>query len=157
MNAGFTWKNLTVSAILQGVGGAHALFVGKYLTLNDTEGNFNRWNKILDAWTKDNSGSNIPRLSKSDLNANFTTASDWYLENSSYLRMKNLTVGYDLTSAMQKWQHFYDRKSSLYVYISAENLFTITDYSGMDPECGGFDTMKYPVSRVLSFGVKLTY
>lgn len=157
MNAGFTWKNLTVSAILQGVGGAQALFVGKYLTLNDTEGNFNRWNKILDAWTSSNSSSNIPRLSKNDPNANFTTASDWYLENSSYLRMKNLTVGYDLTSAMQKWQHFYDRKSSLYVYVSAENLFTITDYSGMDPECGGFDTMKYPVSRVLSFGVKLTY
>lgn len=157
LNAGFTWKNLTFSTILQGVAGAHALNVGKYLTLNDTEGNFNRWDKILDAWTPTNTGSDIPRLSKNDPNGNFTTPSDWYLENSSYLRVKNVTVGYDLSDIMRKWQHFNDRKSSLYLYVSAENLFTFTSYSGMDPECGGFDTMKYPVSRVFSFGVKLTY
>ncbi len=157
LSAGISWKKFSVNAMLQGVGGAQALFVGKYLTLNDTEGNFNRWNKILDAWTPENPGSNIPRLSKNDPNANFTTPSDWYLENASYLRLKNLTVGYDLTSQLQKWQHFNERKSSLYVYVSAENVFTITKYSGMDPECGGFDTMKYPVSRVFSLGVKLTY
>lgn len=157
LTGGFTWKNLTFSAMFQGVGGAQALFVGKYLTLNDTEGNFNRWNKILDAWSPSNTGSDIPRLSKNDPNGNFTKESDWYLEDASYLRLKNLTVGYDLTSLLQKCQHFGDRKSSLYVYFSAENLFTITKYSGMDPECGGFDTMKYPLSRVLSFGVKITY
>lgn len=157
LNAGFTWKNLSVSAVLQGVGGAQALFVGKYLTLSDTEGNFNRWDKILDAWSTANTGSDIPRISKSDDNGNFTTASDYYLENSSYLRLKNLTIGYDLTNIMRKCNHFNDRKSSLYVYCSAENLFTITNYSGMDPEVAGFDTMKYPVSRVLSLGVKLTY
>ena len=157
LSTGFTWKKLSISAMFQGVGGAHALFVGKYLTLNDTEGNFNRWNKILKAWTPENKGSDIPRLSKNDPNGNFTTPSDWYLENASYLRLKNLTIGYDLTSQLQKWPHFDERKSSLYIYLSAENLFTITNYSGMDPECGGFDTMKYPLSRVLSVGVKLTY
>lgn len=50
-----------------------------------------------------------------------------------------------------------DRNSSLSVYFSGENLATITKYSGMDPECGGWDALKYPVSRVLSLGVKLTY
>ena len=158
LSGGFTWKNLSFSAMLQGVGGAHALFVGKYLTLNDTEGaGFNRWDKILDAWTPQNTGSDIPRASRSDLNKNFTTASDYYLENASYLRLKNVTIGYDLTDVIRKWQHLADRKSSLYLYVTGENLFTITSYSGMDPECGGWDAMKYPLSRAISFGVKLTY
>lgn len=157
LSAGFTWKNLTVSAQFQGVGGAHALFVGKTLTLDDTEGNFNRWNKILDAWSETNADSDIPRISKSDANGNFNTSSTYYLENASYLRLKNFTVGYDLTSQLRRASHFASRASSLYIYLSGENLFTITNYSGMDPECGGFDTMKYPLSRVFSFGVKLTY
>lgn len=157
LSAGFTWKNLTLSAQFQGVGGAHALFVGKTLTLDDTENNFNRWDKILDAWSPENAGSDIPRISKSDANGNFNTSSTYYLENSSYLRLKNLTIGYDLTSQLRRASHFASRASSLYIYLSGENLFTITNYSGMDPECGGFDTMKYPLSRVFSFGVKLTY
>ena len=139
------------------MGGAHALFVGKTLTLDDTEGNFNRWNKILDAWSETNADSDIPRISKSDANGNFNTSSTYYLENASYLRLKNFTVGYDLTSQLRRASHFASRASSLYIYLSGENLFTITNYSGMDPECGGFDTMKYPLSRVFSFGVKLTY
>ena len=157
LTAGFNWKGLSVSAMFQGVTGAQALFVGKYLTLSDMEGNFNRWNKILDAWSPENRGSDIPRISKNDTNGNFTTSSDWYLEDASYLRLKNLTIGYDFTDFIQKWGHLNDRKSSLYVYFSAENVFTITKYSGMDPEVGGFDTMKYPLSRVLSLGVKITY
>lgn len=157
LTAGFNWKGLSVSAMFQGVSGAQALFVGKGLTLSDTEGNFNRWNKILDAWSPENRGSDIPRISKNDPNGNFTTSSDWYLEDASYLRLKNLTIGYDFTDFIQKWGHLNDRKSSLYVYFSAENVFTITKYSGMDPEVGGFDTMKYPLSRVFSLGVKITY
>lgn len=158
LSAGITWKNLTVSAMFQGVGGAQTFFAGKRLALDAIEGGgFNHWNKILDAWSSENTGSDIPRLTMQDNNGNFSTASDWYLENSSYLRLKNLTVGYDLTSQIRKCSHFGNRMSSLYVYVSGENLFTFTGYSGMDPEVGGFDTMKYPVSRVLSFGVKLTY
>ena len=55
------------------------------------------------------------------------------------------------------YSHLNDRNSRLSVYFSGENLATITGYSGMDPECGGWDALKYPVSRVLSVGVKLTY
>ncbi len=157
LSGGFTWKNLSVSAMLQGVGGAQALFVGKYTTLNEAHGNFNRWNKILDAWSTSNTDSDIPRVSKDDKNGNFSKNSDWYLEDASYLRLKNITVGYDLTSLIRKNTHLASRMSSLYVYLTGENLFTITGYSGMDPECGGWDTMKFPVSRTVSFGVKLTY
>ena len=56
-----------------------------------------------------------------------------------------------------KWSHLNDRNSRLSVFLSGENLATITRYSGMDPECGGWDALKYPVSRVFSLGVKLTY
>ncbi len=157
LSGGITWKNLSVSAMFQGVAGAQAMFVGKYITLNEAYGNFNRWDKILDAWSETNTGSKIPRLSSSDPNGNFSTASDWYLENASYLRLKNLTIGYDFSDLIRKNAHLAGRMSSLFIYLTAENLFTITSYSGMDPECGGWDAMKFPVSRTFSFGVKLTY
>lgn len=154
---GFTWKKLSFSAMFQGVGGAQAMNVSKYMLLSDVEGNFNRSREILNAWSPDNRGSNIPILLKNDNNGNFSTASDWYLEDASYLRLKNVTLSYDLSDVFCKWSHLNDRNSRLSVFLSGENLATITRYSGMDPECGGWDALKYPVSRVFSLGVKLTY
>ena len=154
---GFTWKKLSFSAMFQGVGGAQAMNVSKYMLLSDVEGNFNRSREILNAWSPDNRGSNIPILSKNDNNGNFSTASDWYLEDASYLRLKNVTLSYDLSDVFCKWSHLNARNSRLSVFLSGENLATITRYSGMDPECGGWDALKYPVSRVFSLGVKLTY
>ena len=154
---GFTWKKLSFSAMFQGVGGAQAMNVSKYMLLSDVEGNFNRSREILNAWSPDNRGSNIPILSKNDNNGNFSTASDWYLEDASYLRLKNVTLSYDLSDVFCKWSHLNDRNSRLSVFLSGENLATITRYSGMDPECGWWDALKYPVSRVFSLGVKLTY
>ena len=154
---GATYKKFSFSAMFQGVGGAQAFSAAKYVILSDADGNFNRVKDILNAWSPTNTSSNIPRLSMNDPNSNFSTASDWYLESASYLRLKNLTLSYDLTDVLQKWSHLRERNSRMSVYFSGENLFTITDYSGMDPECGGWDAMKYPVSRVFSFGVKLTY
>ncbi|MBD5180140.1 MAG: SusC/RagA family protein, partial [Bacteroidales bacterium] len=157
LTLGFTWKNLSVNAMFQGVGGAQAFYAAKSVLLNDTEGNFNRSSEILNAWTPTNTDTNIPRLSKQDANGNFTTASDWYLEDASYLRLKSMTVNYDLTSLVQKCNYFKNRNSRLNLYVAGENLFTITKYSGVDPECGGFDAMKFPVSRAFSLGVNLTY
>lgn len=134
---GFTWKKLSFSAMFQGVGGAQAMNVSKYMLLSDVEGNFNRSREILNAWSPDNRGSNIPILSKNDNNGNFSTASDWYLEDASYLRLKNVTLSYDLSDVFCKWSHLNDRNSRLSVFLSGENLATITRYSGMDPECGG--------------------
>lgn len=154
---GATYKKLSASVMFQGVGGAQAFYAAKYMTLSDVEGNFNRAKDILNAWSPTNTASNIPRLSKNDPNSNFSTASDWYLEDASYLRLKNLTVSYDLSDLLQKWSHLKERSSRMSVYFSCENLLTITDYSGMDPECGGWDAMRYPVSGIFSLGVKLTY
>lgn len=151
------YRHIGLSVMLQGVQGAQALHVAKYMTLNDTEGSFNRDSRILDAWSPSNTGSDIPRLSKSDNNGNFTTPSDWYLEDASYLRLKNVTLSYDLSDAIRHWSHLGDRKSSMQLFLSGENLLTLTKYTGMDPETGGWDAMTYPVSRIFSLGVKLTY
>ncbi|MCQ2149478.1 MAG: TonB-dependent receptor [Bacteroidales bacterium] len=157
LNAGFTWKNLSLSMMFQGVQGAQAAYMGKYSLYNDADKNFNRGKDILNAWTPENPTSNIPRLTKNDANNNFKTLSTYYLEDASYIRLKNVTLSYDLTSAIRKSAHLNERGSALSIYFSGENLFTITKYSGMDPECNGFDGLKYPVNRVLSLGVKLTY
>lgn len=57
-------EKLSFSAMFQGVGGAKALYVGKYMLLSDVEGNFNRSSEILNAWSPTNTGSDIPRLSR---------------------------------------------------------------------------------------------
>jgi hypothetical protein len=62
-----------------------------------------------------------------------------------------------ITNLIRKSAHLNSRNSRLSVYVSGENLCTITNYTGIDPECGGWDAMKYPVARTFSFGVKLTY
>ena len=154
---GITWKDLTVSVMFQGVGKAQALNVAKSMTVGDVEGNFNRSAEILKAWSPTNTGSDIPRLSKNDPNGNFSTASTWFLEDASYFRLKNFTINYDITKLIRKWQHLNDRSSRMSVFFSGDNVFTVTNYTGIDPECGGYDTMKYPVSRAFSFGVRLTY
>jgi len=157
LSAGFEWKNFNFDMQWQGMAGNKVAYVAKQMTLSDGDGNFNRSQEILDAWSPTNTGSSIPILSRSDLNGNFSTPSDYYIEDGSFLRLKSLTIGYDLTSAIRSINHFAERGSALNIYITGENLLTITKYSGMDPEVGGWDAMKYPVSRVFAFGVKLTY
>ncbi|MCR5759569.1 MAG: TonB-dependent receptor [Bacteroidales bacterium] len=155
--AGLNWKKVSFSAMLQGVAGNKIAYVGKSMILGDVEGNFNRSAEILNAWSSTNTGSSIPRLSKNDPNGNWSTPSDYFIEDGSYLRVKNVTIGYDFTDLLRKVPHFAGRNSSLSAYISAENLLTFTKYSGMDPEVGGFDAIKFPVSRVFAFGIKLNY
>jgi TonB-linked SusC/RagA family outer membrane protein len=150
---GFTtnlyWKNFDLSIFLQGVGGVKLFHAFKQSTLNGSEQGYNRWDKILGAWSPENPNSDIPRISASDPNKNFQTASDWYLENGDYLRVKNVLVGYTFTKL--PWA------AGLRVYITADNLFTITKYSGMDPEVGGIglDGGQFPVSRAFAIGAKL--
>ncbi len=156
---GFTYRKFTFSMMLQGAAKTKAFNASKFILLNETQGNFNRWNKILDAWSPTNTSGDIPRISKEDANGNFETNSDFYLEDASYLRIKNATIAYDLTDLIRKSSYLNGRKSALTIYASGENLYTFTKYSGIDPEVGGagLDAMKYPVSRVLSLGIKLTY
>jgi len=148
--ANASWKNFDLSLFFQGVAGVKLFHAFKQSTLNGGEQGYNRWNKILDAWSETNRDSDIPRINIDDPNRNFSTSSDWYLEKGDYLRLKNAMIGYTFNKLPGKMK--------LRVFISGENLLTFTDYTGMDPEVGGLglDGGQYPVSRIYSAGVRLS-
>ncbi|MDR0843817.1 MAG: TonB-dependent receptor [Tannerella sp.] len=157
LTGGFTYKDLSFSLLLQGVADSKAFQAWKYTMLNEGFQNFNRWNRILDAYPKTN---DIPRVTTVDRNSNFGTQSDWYLEDASYLRIKNVNIAYALNGLLYKMSpQLKEQRSALSVYASIDNLYTFTKYTGMNPEIGmmGMDQGKYPVPRVFSFGIKLTY
>jgi TonB-linked SusC/RagA family outer membrane protein len=156
LTAGATWKNFTFSFMLQGVQGVDIYNASKFTLLNESTGSFNRWDRILDAWPATN---DIPRISLTDPNQNFRTNSDWYIEDGSYLRIKNISLSYDANALIRKAACFNDRKSSLFLTLGVDNLHTFTKYTGMDPEVGGkgMDGGSYPVPRTVSLSVKLTY
>jgi len=156
-SSGFTWKNLSFDLMLQGVTGVKLFNAYKYTTLNESLGAFNRSRDILKALNGPNN--DVPRITMSDPNGNFTTASDYYLENGNYLRVKNVSLSYSFTDLLQKIHYFNDRKGSCNLTLSCDNLFTITDYSGIDPEVGGtgLDAGQYPISRTFSLALKLKF
>lgn len=116
---------------------------------------------LTKAWTKDgDTNATFPRITNSNNNDNFRTSS-FYVENGSYLRLLNLQLGYTLPSKLfSKISYF----KGCHFYVSGQNLFTITGYSGLDPDLGidsalnmGVDTTRYPTSRVITFGVNLQF
>ncbi len=112
------------------------------------------------AWSPTNTGSDIPGLRATDPNNNLRT-SDYYLENGSYLRLKNFQVGYRLGLGNVAGTK---SDASVRLYASTQNLFTITGYSGIDPEVGGgsvtargFDNGVYPQGRTFLAGAQFTF
>lgn len=150
------YGSFDLSCTLQGVSGSKLFNGYKYSTYNAAQQGYNLDNRVLDSWSAKHPDSNIPILRTDDPNANFTTISDWYLENGSYLRLKNLTIGYNLPRALLDK---ICKGSSLRAYLSGENLFTITNYSGMDPEVGGIglDMGTYPVAKTYSIGLSFKF
>lgn len=111
------------------------------------------------AWTVGSGENSQPRMTLDDRNDNFRI-SDFYVEDGSYLRLKDITLGYTfpekLTSRI--------KISNLRLYVSARNLFTVTRYSGLDPEvatgtdrANGVDMGVYPQTRVFQFGLNLKF
>jgi TonB-linked SusC/RagA family outer membrane protein len=122
-------------------------------------------NVLLDAyanaWRQEGDETKYPRISQSDLNNN-ARASSWYVENGSYIRLKNIQLGYNLP------QYFVNKTklfSSCRFYLSGQNLFTFTKYEGMDPEVGanddvtslGIESRRYPSSKIITAGVNVTF
>ncbi|MGP1992966.1 SusC/RagA family TonB-linked outer membrane protein [Zobellia laminariae] len=149
------YKNFDLGMIFQGVAGVDAFNGYKYTTYNASLTGYNLDNRAINAWSPSNMGTSIPRLSTQDNNNNYGLASSWYLEDASYLRLKNVTLGYTLDKNIMNTVL---NGSILRIYISAENLFTITNYSGIDPEVGGkgLDIAKYPLSRIVTAGLSLS-
>lgn len=112
-------------------------------------------------WSPENPTSDVPRLDAADLNKNVENFSDRYVENGSYLRVKNLQFGYTIPNAIANKFHI----KTLRIYTSFDNLLTFTKYSGLDPELFGLygdpfhygvDMVNYPQPRTYSVGLNLT-
>ncbi|WP_104385049.1 TonB-dependent receptor [Sphingobacterium sp. HMA12] len=153
-----SYKNFDINVFFQGVQGNKLFNALKYTGLNAASGQpYNMFEGIKNAYSESNPNSDIPRVSTKDLNGNFSNVSDFYVENGSYLRLKNLTLGYTLPAL---WTKKY-QVQKLRVYATASNLFTVTKYTGMDPEVGmdyyGVDSGRYPQSRTFIVGAALTF
>lgn len=145
LSLGADWKGFDVSLFFQGVGD-----VQKYnferSGLETMSGAANQWATTLNRWTATNPSREMPRAVYGDPAA-FNRISDRFVENASYLRLKNVQIGYRLSPAMLGKLNFVQ---NLRVFISGVNLFTITGYSGLDPESSGI-----PPSRQFLFGINL--
>ena len=118
----------------------------------------NRGEGVLNAWTAENKGSSIPALTTVDDN-NETRMSTYFVEDGSYLKCKYIKLAYNFD---QKWMKTIGL-SSLNIYAQVENVFTITNYSGLDPEVplGGYgariDNGPYPRARTFSMGLNVQF
>jgi TonB-linked SusC/RagA family outer membrane protein len=153
LNANFAYKGFDLNLFFQGVHGNSIFNSVRALGLNAGYG-YNLLAESRNAWSPENPDATIPRLSMKDPNNNWTRVSDFFIEDGSFLRLKNVTLGYTLKNELLK-------KVNVRLYVTAQNLFTITDYSGMDPEVGignyGVDTGMYPLSRIFLAGINLKF
>ena len=128
-----------------------------------TDGEFENFTtEVFDYWHGEGTSNKYPLLAHMNAGPNWQTISDIYIENASYFRLQNLTVGYDFTK-IWKTSPF----QQLRLYFTAQNLFTITGYKGMDPENGtaigsdswvtGVDVGNYPQPRTYMVGVNIKF
>lgn len=153
MNNSFAYKGFDLSIFLQGVEG-NQIFNANRISLEGMAVAQNQTTAVLNRWTSTNTNTNIPRAVFNDPNKN-TRVSDRFVEDGSYLKIKNITLGYNLPSrfiSMAKLQ-------TARIYLSAQNVYTFTKYTGFDPEVGvgGIDLNVYPVTRTLSAGINLIF
>ncbi|PWJ40798.1 SusC/RagA family TonB-linked outer membrane protein [Sediminitomix flava] len=150
LNLSASYKGFELAVFFQGSEG-NKIFNGMKTHLIRFDAT-NKHRELLNSWTPENTNTDIPRLSGNDVNNTFRT-SDRYVEDGSYLRLKNLTFAYNLPSSLLSKAKLQSAK----LYFSAQNLWTMTDYTGADPENGisGLDIGTYPVARTFTFGLKL--
>ena len=153
LNNSFTFKGFDMSLFLQGVAG-NKIFNANRLYTEAMSVAQNQTTETLDRWTGEGTSNSMPRAIFNDPNKN-TRPSDRYVENGSYLRIKNLTLGYTLPVSLTEKAHL----SSVRVYASGLNMYTFTEYTGFDPEVGtsGIDNNVYPVTATYSFGVNIGF
>ncbi|MGL4630408.1 MAG: SusC/RagA family TonB-linked outer membrane protein [Leadbetterella sp.] len=162
LDLGFSYKNFDVNAFLLGVFGNDIYNVTKIYNVF-TQFNSNVINDILE---REKNDPNWPKMNS--LDAGSRNSSTFYVEKGSYVRMSNLQLGYKIPVKNLKSMGF----SSARVYLQAQNLFTITNYSGVDPAVSsanignsgnvndtrlGVDNGHYPANRITSLGINLEF
>ncbi|WP_348811738.1 SusC/RagA family TonB-linked outer membrane protein [Flavobacterium maritimum] len=157
----FKYKNLDCSIFIQGSSGNDVMNLTRRAGTTNTSLYDNQFVEAMDYYSDTNTTSNNPRPI-ADASNNNLLISTRYVEDGSYLRIQNVTLGYSLPQdVISKYS-----LSRLRLYGSAQNLFTFTDYTGYDPEIGSFnqnvllsgiDNGRYPVSRTFSIGLNVEF
>jgi hypothetical protein len=115
--------------------------------------NYQSW--VLNRWHGEGTSNSIPRVSQNDLNKSWSSASDFYVKDGSYFRIRNISLGYTFKHPAKYFQ-------SARAYIAVSNLATFTKYNGWDPEIGGgvlstgVDYGVYPHPRTITIGYNIT-
>ena len=162
LNLNLGYKGFDISAFFQGVQGNEIFnMVKRWVDFNNQAGN-RSLRMLNDSWTPQNPDAVLPILDANDSRSQ--QPSSYFVENGSYFRMKNLTVGYTLPTKVISKIGF----SSARVYLQGQNLFTITKYSGIDPEVTsvgatpgtttlGMDQGNYPRSKMYQLGINFGF
>ncbi len=152
-NVNLEYKGFDFMIFAQGAAG-NKIFQG-LRRLDILTGNYST--RAMSRWHGEGTSTDFPRLTDSDPNGNFGRMSSFYLENGDYLRLKIMQVGYSLPSNWIKKAGL----NSARIYVTAENLFTLTKYTGYDPEVGGnvfgIDKGQYPQARTILGGIQLSF
>ncbi len=165
LNVNASYKGFDFTMFWQGVYGNEIFSNIRYHTEGMTR-LFNASTAVLDRWTPTNTNTDIPRAISGDPNRN-ARASSRFIEDGSYLRLKNISIGYSIpTAALESFSR--GAISRLRVYVSAQNLLTFTNYSGYDPEISvrtdinaslgtGIDYGQFPSARTVMGGIQVTF
>ncbi len=158
MNNSFSYGNFSLDVFIQGQHGNEILNSNRF-ELESGNGLSNASLNMLNRWTPENPSNEYPRANR---NADYLHMSDRYLEDGSYIRVKVITLSYNLPSSWMKTLKIDNAR----FYITGENLFTFTNYTGFDPEVGrfGFDNTRmgydyggYPSAKSYILGVILNF
>lgn len=149
LNFSGSYKNFDIAILFQGVGSVDRYNDSKKIIDYDTRP-FNYTTNILKAWDGEGSTNKIPRVSFTDNGS--SRVSSIFVEDASYLRLKNIELGYSFTNIKKLGMQ------NIRIYMSGQNLFTLTGYSGLDPESTDLiDMGTYPQSRSFICGINLSF
>ena len=167
-NAGVNYKGFDLNVVVSGVSGLKIVNAFKFVTENESTGH-NASTEILKRWRKPGDVAELPRAGQSATGDGNLRPSDWWLENGSYLRLRNVTLGYTLPQGVIEGIGGGKVFKSIRVYAAAQNLLTFTKYKGYDPEVstqngGSFifsrgidDRQQLPQPRTLLCGLQLGF
>jgi len=159
-NIRLDWKGFDLAMLWNGVAGVD-LFNGVKAYASYPFADGNTTSKVFGAsFLGNNQVTDQPRIDNNDPNGNYSRSSSYFVESGAYLKLKNLQLGYTFSD---EWLRKVSIKSAR-IYVMGNNLFTITKYSGIDPELAGSITARgidavwqYPHSRIYSVGLDLTF
>ena len=145
-------RGFDLSLFFQGVNGVDKYNDAKQITDYDTRP-FNRSTAVLKAWHGEGTSNTVPRTTFNDNGS--SKKSSIFVEDASYFRLKNVEVGYSLGRLRQLARL---NVGDARVYVSGQNLFTATDYTGLDPESTDpLDRGTYPLARSFLFGTTVKF